>query len=167
MQPTPSRLLSLPPGLRNPIWKFAVSSFSAQTLHDEPTLLRTCKQIRREARAMYYRHNTFYIPLRRSQLHTLPIQLQKLGWIAGSNLKDLTISIPQLADAGLCVSGMIGQDLRTYLLRPESVHIACPGFARKFFEETLTERMREAMRRGRRLVGNCQTFDFGWVVGEL
>ncbi|KAK4955216.1 hypothetical protein LTR10_007411 [Elasticomyces elasticus] len=65
---TSSALLNLPPELRNRIWEEALVSKKGSTsiainkhTWAQPLLLRTCKQIRKEAGPMYYSLNTFAI----------------------------------------------------------------------------------------------------------
>jgi len=66
--PSASRLLTLPPEIRNTIYHYRLSSNSTialrSSLHGgkkcpEPSLLRTCHQIRSEATAVYYANNSF------------------------------------------------------------------------------------------------------------
>ncbi|KAK4890307.1 hypothetical protein LTR27_010950 [Elasticomyces elasticus] len=66
MPRNPSALLNLPAELRNKIWEEAlISKKGPITINkrtwEQPLLLRSCKQIRKEAGPMYYTLNTFAI----------------------------------------------------------------------------------------------------------
>ncbi|KAK5733829.1 hypothetical protein LTR17_009381 [Elasticomyces elasticus] len=59
------RLLDLPPELRNQIWRYVLHEQNAipvsSAASQQPALLRTCRQITRETRGIFYNENTFRI----------------------------------------------------------------------------------------------------------
>ncbi|KAK5117159.1 hypothetical protein LTR85_008927 [Meristemomyces frigidus] len=59
-----SRLLALPPELRDEIYRFALVEEKIvvdATRHTTPGVLRTCRQIRKEASPIFYRENAFVV----------------------------------------------------------------------------------------------------------
>lgn len=129
-------LLALPPELRNRIWANALICFSPQTLFDKPALLATCKEVRYEARAMYWRNNKFYLevlelpdnPHDWELFQHLHGQLRRLGWLACANICDLTIVVKSLSFNSAVMDpqswAFIGWDPRTWSLKPESISIS-------------------------------------------
>lgn len=75
-----SRLLGLPPEIRNLIWEYAVQHdppfmggpkaicLSPQSVKYTATVTQTCRQMRSESRAMYFARNSFSYQLGRSHL---------------------------------------------------------------------------------------------------
>lgn len=66
----PSRLLSLPPELRNRIYEYVLTRrhrllpWKRQNIYPvEPALTRTCRQMRSEALGVFYHDNTFVAPV--------------------------------------------------------------------------------------------------------
>lgn len=98
--PAQSPLLALAPELRNRIYHHALAESRELYIITEdgdaqaqPALLRTCRQIRREALRMYYNENCFVAVVVEGQTERVIAWLSSLGHRVGPYIKHLSIEI--------------------------------------------------------------------------
>jgi len=85
--------LDLPPEIRNKIYGYAIPRKQPLTLYGAPPgIMQTCRQVRAETRAMFYRNNTFVICTRHRR-HKLAAEewLSVLYPTVGTLLKEMLI----------------------------------------------------------------------------
>lgn len=112
------RLTRLPPELRNDIYELVlVDTTRPQQIHSkkviDPALLRTCRQIRLEAQAISYCHNTFSLTVCVDNLEYLRLWLQYVKEICGRRIV-----------GDLCITRCLFDDMGKLL---PLIHIACEG----------------------------------------
>lgn len=99
-----SRLLELPAEIRNQIFTYAVVQEEWVIIREDdcskPTLLETCRQLRKEAEPIFYKHNTFAVRITNCKIRPQPehwfwlrdegkgSQVKLLGNLDWTNLKE-------------------------------------------------------------------------------